>query len=146
MYFEGLNSSFCNFIEEKIRYTYNVPINQLYDNPLFIIISHNHFYEVYPLFNYDQCISSNNKDHTTGKVLILEKKDDTVLSFESSEDTISYTESSTVQVIDNIQYTLYYTFNNVTGEPVPYKMTSSGGVTDKHGYFLDSEVIIWVGT
>ena len=142
MYFEGLNSNFCNFMAEKIRYTYNVRLNQIYDNPLFIIITHDNFYEVYPLFNYDQCSSSNSKDYTSNKILILQKKQDTVLSFESDEDTITYSESSTVQVIDNIRYTLYYTYNSVTGEPAPYKMTSSGGVTDKHGYFLDSEVII----
>ena len=141
MYFEGLNSDFCNFIENKIRYTYHVKISQMFDNPLFNIVNHTNFYEVCPLFNYDSCTSSNPKDHTGSNVLILQKYGDTLISFDSTEESVSFSEASTVQVINNIKYTLYYTSNTVTGEPAPFKITSAGGVTDKNGYFLDSEVV-----
>lgn len=141
MYFEGLNSNFCDFIENKIRYTTHTKISEILINPLYDIENHDNFYEVHPLFNYDTCTSTNPKDHTKGNTLILIKDQETLLSFDSQESTMDYTEASTVQEIDDIRYTLYYTYNNVTGEPAPFQMTSAGRSTDRNGYFLDSEVI-----
>lgn len=142
MYFEGLNSDFCDFIEDKIRYIYHVKVADVIYNGLFQFIEHENFFELKPLFNYDSCTSNNPKDHTEGNTLILEKDYATLLSFESREELMEFSETSTVQIIEDIRYTLYYTFNPLTGEPVPFKMTSSGNVTDEYGYFLDSEVIV----
>ena len=140
MYFQGLNSDFCDFIEGKIRYTYHINVRNMVENGLFHFIEHDSFFEVKPVFNYDTCTSSNSKDHTEGNTLILQKNYDTIVTFESNEEVMEFNEASTVQVIGDIQYTLFYTYNALTGEPAAFKMTSAGHVTDKYGYFLDSEV------
>lgn len=141
MYFEGLDSEFCEFLENKVLYNYHVRLKNIFDNNLFHVVDHDNFYEVHPLFNYETCVSSNPKDHIEGNTLILQKNNDTLLTFESSENVVDYIEVSKVQIIDDIKYTLFYTYNRITNEPAPFKMTSAGKVTDKNGYFLDSEVV-----
>ena len=101
MYFEGLNSTFANFIAEKVS-----------------------------------------KDHTeNNEVLIIRRTASTLLSFNSNVDTMEYSEMKSEKTIEGIKYTLYYTYDKITGEPARYKMTSSGNVTDENGYYLDSEVV-----
>lgn len=141
MYFGGLNTNFSNWIENKIRYTYYVKLINIIGDDLFYVEEYPHFYRVNPLFNYDTCTSSNPKDYTSGNTLILQKEQNTLLTFKSNEETITCNEAKTIQVIENIKYTLYYTYNSVTGEPAPNQMTTAGKMTDDNGYYLNSEVI-----
>jgi hypothetical protein len=111
-------------------------------NPLFDITNHSDYYEVKPLFNFDTVTSTNPIDKTDNpKVLILEKKGDTKLSFKSNQPIIEYEEHISETTIDNIKYTLHYTYDPITSEPAPHKKTSNGNITDEYGYYLDSEVI-----
>ena len=142
MYNQGLNSSFCEWMENKEKYNLYISITELSASGLFDIIEHPNFYEVKPLFNFDTCESSNPKDHTdNNKVLILQKNDETMLTFKSTIRTRTNAEIKTITTIDNIKYTLYYTYDPVTNDPLPHKTTSNGNITDEHGYYLDSEVI-----
>ena len=142
IYDEGLNSDFCNFIAEKVKYNLYISVTDILTNPLFDVTTHTNFYEVKPLFNYDKVTSSNPKDHTeNNNVLILQKIGTTMLSFKSNQPVIEYTEQTTETTIDNIKYTLYYTYDPITSEPAPHKRTSNGNTTDEYGYYLDSEVI-----
>jgi hypothetical protein len=54
---------------------------------------------------------------------------------------MEYSEMKSEKTIEGIKYTVYYTYDNVTGEPARFKMTSSGNVTDMNGYYIDSEVV-----
>ena len=142
IYNEGLNSDFCNFIAEKVKYNLYIKVSDVLTSPLFNVTSHDNYYEVLPLFNFDSVTSSNPNDHTdNNKVLILLKDNDTMLSFKSDSAVIDYSEMKTESTIEDIKYTLYYTYDSITGEPAPNRMTTSGNVTDEHAYFLDSEVI-----
>ena len=67
----------------------------------------------------------------------------TMLSFKADINTMTVSEISTVTTIDNIKYTLYYTYDSITGEPAPHQMTSCGSSTDENAYYLDSEVVEW---
>lgn len=142
IYNEGLNSDFCNFISEKVGYNLYISITDILTSPLFSVTTHDEFYEVKPLFNFDTVTSSNPKDHTgNNHVLILQKIGTTMISFKSNQPIIDYAELKTETTIDNIKYTLYYTYDSITGEPAPFKKTSNGNTTDKNGYYLDSEVV-----
>lgn len=148
MYNEGLDSDLCNWMEEKVKCTFYMKIADipsLLGGGLFWNQTEPEAFQDYcaivPLFNYDSCTSSNPKDHTEGTILILEKNPDTMLYFKSNTPIMNYKEMKTETIIDNIRYTLYYTYDETTGEPAPGKMTSNGNVTDEHGYYLDSEVI-----
>ena len=142
IYDEGLNSDFCKFIAEKVGCNLYISITDILTSDLFSVTTHDEFYEVHPLFNFDSVTSSNPKDHTNNpKVLILQKIGTTMLSFKSNQPIIDYSELKTETTIDNTKYTLWYTYDSVTGEPAPFKKTSNGNVTDKNGYYLDSEII-----
>ena len=141
MYFEGLNSTFANFIAEKVKYNLYVPVAYIWLNPLLSVDTSNaSHYIIKPLFNFDNVTSTNSKDHTeNNNVLIIRRVTSTLLSFNSNVDTMEYSEMKSEKTIDGIKYTLYYTYDKITGEPARYKMTSSGNVTDEYGYYLDSE-------
>ena len=142
IYNQGLNSDFCNFMAEKIQYPLYISIEDILTSPLFQTTTHENFYEVKPLFNFDSVVSDNPKDHTQNhKTLILQKIPTTMLSFTNNQPIIDYSEFVSEQTIDNIHYTLYYTYDSQTMEPAPYKKTSNGNTTDKNGYYLDSEII-----
>ena len=142
IYDEGLNSDFCKFIAEKVGYNLYISVTDILTSNLFDVTTTNEFYMVKTLFNFDSVTSSNPKDHTDNpKVLILQKIGTTMLSFKSNQPIIDYSEQKTETTIDNIKYTLWYTYDTVTGEPAPFKKTSNGNVTDKNGYYLDSEII-----
>lgn len=142
MYIEGLNSDFANFIAEKVKYNLYIQVADVLTSNLFSVTSHDSYYEVLPLFNFDSVTSSNPNDKTdNNKVLILHKDNTTMLSFKSNQPVTNYEEHITETIIDNIKYTLHYTYDPVTSEPVPHRMTTSGNVTDEYGYYLDSEVI-----
>ena len=143
MYFEGLNSTFANFIAEKVKYNVYVPVAYIWLNPLLSVdTSNDSHYIIKPLFNFDNVTSTNSKDHTeNNEVLIIRRTASTLLSFNSNVDTMEYSEMKSEKTIEGIKYTLYYTYDKITGEPARYKMTSSGNVTDENGYYLDSEVV-----
>jgi len=127
---------------EKVRNSLYISIADILTSPLFQTTTHTNFYEVKPLFNYDSVVSDNPKDHTENhKTLILQKIPTTMLSFTNNQPIIDYSEFVSEQTIDNIHYTLYYTYDSQTMEPAPYKKTSNGNTTDKNGYYLDSEII-----
>lgn len=139
MYFEGLNSDFCNFMEEKVRLTREYEITDT-ANPPFVRTVHDDFYEVRPLLNYDRCISTNPDDNINEHLLILDKDNDTLLSFESENYVRNYDEYTQEYTDGDITYTLHYTYDPVTLEPAPFKKTANGNTTDRNGYYLDSEV------
>ena len=142
IYDEGLNSDFCNFIAEKIRYNLYITVADVLTSPLFDVTTYTDYYMIKPLFNYDTVTSTNPIDKTDNpKVLIIAKDNTTRLSFKSNQPVIDYTEHVTETTIDNIKYTLYYTYDPITSEPAPHKTTSNGNTTDEYGYYLDSEVI-----
>ena len=142
IYDEGLNSDFCNFIAEKIRYNLYITVADILTSPLFDVTTYTDYYMIKPLFNFDTVTSTNPIDKTDNpKVLIIAKDNTTRLSFKSNQPVIDYTEHVTETTIDNIHYTLYYTYDSQTMEPAPYKKTSNGNTTDKNGYYLDSEII-----
>jgi len=142
IYNQPLNSEFCEFMAEKVRNSLYISIEDILTSPLFQTTTHENFYEVKPLFNYDSVVSDNPKDHTQNhKTLILQKIPTTMLSFTNNQPIIDYSEFVSEQTIDNIHYTLYYTYDSQTMEPAPYKKTSNGNTTDKNGYYLDSEII-----
>ena len=143
MYFEGLNSEFANFIAEKVKYNLYVPVANIWLNPLLSVDTSNaSHYIIKPLFNFDNVTSTNSKDHTENNdVLIIRRVTSTLLSFNSNVETMEYSEMKSEETIEGIKYTLYYTYDKLTGEPARYKMTSSGKVTDEYGYYLDSEVV-----
>ena len=142
IYNQPLNSDFCEFMAEKVRNSLYISIEDILTSPLFQTTTHENFYEVKPLFNFDSVVSDNPKDHTQNhKTLILQKIPETMLSFTNNQPIIDYSEFVSEQTIDNIHYTLYYTYDSQTMEPAPYKKTSNGNTTDKNGYYLDSEII-----
>lgn len=142
IYNQPLNSDFCEFMAEKVRNSLYISIADILTSNLFNVTTHENFYEVKPLFNYDSVVSDNPKDHTQNhKTLILQKIPTTMLSFTNNQPIIDYSEFVSEQTIDNIHYTLYYTYDSQTMEPAPYKKTSNGNTTDKNGYYLDSEII-----
>ena len=142
MYNQGLNSSFANFIEEKVKYNLYISVADILTSPLFDVTVNDTNYLVKPLFNFDSVVSSNPDDHTNNNnVLILNKITTTMLSFKADINTMTVSEISTVTTIDNIKYTLYYTYDSITGEPAPHQMTSCGSSTDENAYYLDSEVV-----
>lgn len=142
IYNQPLNSEFCEFMAEKVRNSLYISIEDILTSNLFQTTTHEKFYEVKPLFNYDSVVSDNPKDHTQNhKTLILQKIPTTMLSFTNNQPIIDYSEFVSEQTIDNIHYTLYYTYDSQTMEPAPYKKTSNGNTTDKNGYYLDSEII-----
>lgn len=142
IYNQPLNSDFCEFMAEKVRNSLYISIEDILTSPLFQTTTHENFYEVKPLFNFDSVVSDNPKDHTQNhKTLILQKIPTTMLSFTNNQPIIDYSEFVSEQTIDNIHYTLYYTYDSQTMEPAPYKKTSNGNTTDKNGYYLDSEII-----
>ena len=142
IYDEGLNSDFCRFMAGIVKYNYHTTVTNILTSNLFNVTTHDNYYEVKPLFNYDTCESSNPKDHTNNpKVLILQKIGTTQITFRSDNKIIDYSEMKTETTIDNLKYTLYYTYDTITAEPAPNKLTSNGNVTDKNGYYLDCEVI-----
>ena len=142
IYNEGLNSDFCNFIAEKVRYNLYITVADILTNPLFQVTTYDDYYMIKPLFNFDNVTSTNPNDNTSNNnVLIIEKNNNTRLSFKSNQPVIDYEEHTTETIIDNIKYTLHYTYDPVTSEPAPYKRTSNGNTTDEYGYYLDSEVI-----
>ena len=142
IYNEGLNSDFANFIAEKVKYNLYIQVADVLTSNLFSVTSHDSYYEVLPLFNFDSVTSSNPNDKTdNNKVLILHKDNTTMLSFKSNVPIMQVSEIKTETILDDIKYTLYYTYDNITGEPAPHQMTTSGNVTDDHAYYLDSEVI-----
>jgi hypothetical protein len=127
---------------EKVRNSLYISIADILTSNLFNVTTHENFYEVKPLFNFDSVVSDNPKDHTQNhKTLILQKIPTTMLSFTNNQPIIDYSEFVSEQTIDNIHYTLYYTYDSQTMEPAPYKKTSNGNTTDKNGYYLDSEII-----
>lgn len=141
MYFEGLNSEFCQFIENKVQYNLHTTVQEILELPeLFQIRTRDDYYEVIPLFNYTTCTSNNPKDYLYQNILILQKNNNTKITFTSNNPIMTYTETTQTLTLNNITYTLYYTYNPVTGEPAPGEMTSIGVPTDKNGYYLDSEV------
>ena len=82
MYNQGLNSSFAKWMAEKVKYNLYIKVSDVLTSPLFKVTSHDNYYEVLPLFNFDTVTSSNPDDHTSNnKVLILLKDNDTMLSF-----------------------------------------------------------------
>jgi hypothetical protein len=104
--------------------------------------SNDSHYIIKPLFNFDNVTSTNPKDHTENNgVLIIRRTASTLLSFNSNVDTMEYSEMKSEKTIQGIKYTVYYTYDNVTGEPAPNRMTSGGNVTDMNGYYIDSEVV-----
>ena len=143
MYFEGLNSTFANFIAGKVKYNVYVPVANIWLNPLLSVDTSNaSHYIIKPLFNFDNVTSTNSKDHTeNNEVLIIRRTASTLLSFNSNIDIMEYSEIKLETTIEDIKYTLYYTYDKITGEPARHKMTSSGNVTDEYGYYLDSEVV-----
>ena len=142
IYDEGLNSDFCNFIAEKVRYNLYITVADVLTSPLFDVTTYTDYYMIKPLFNFDTVTSTNPIDKTdNNKVLIIAKNNTTRLSFKSNQPVIDYEEHTTETIIDNIKYTLHYTYDPVTSEPAPYKRTSNGNTTDEYGYYLDSEVI-----
>jgi signal-transduction protein with cAMP-binding, CBS, and nucleotidyltransferase domain len=142
MYFEGLNSDFTKWMAEKVKYNLYIKVSDVLTSSLFSVTSHDNYYEVLPLFNFDSVTSSNPNDNTTNnKVLILLKDNDTMLSFKSDMPIMDYSEMKTETTIEDIKYTLYYTYDSTTSEPASGKMTSSGNTTDEHGYYVDSEVV-----
>ena len=142
IYDEGLNSDFCNFIAEKVRYNLYITVADVLTSPLFDVTTYTDYYMIKPLFNFDNVTSTNPNDNTSNNnVLIIEKNNNTRLSFKSNQPVIEYAEHTTETTIDNIKYTLHYTYDPVTSEPAPYKRTSNGNTTDEYGYYLDSEVI-----
>ena len=143
MYFEGLNSEFANFIGEKVKYNLYVPVANIWLNPLLDVdIGNSSHYIIKPLFNFNSVTSTNSKDHTeNNNVLIIRRVASTMLSFKSDIDLMEYSEMKSEKTIDGIKYTLYYTYDANSGDPLPYKMTSSGNMTDEYGYYLDSEVV-----
>ena len=142
IYNQPLNSDFCEFMAEKVRNSLYISIEDILTSPLFQTTTYENFYEVKPLFNYDSVVSDNPKDHTQNhKTLILQKEPTTMLSFTNNQPIIDYSEFVSEQTIDNIHYTLYYTYDSQTMEPAPFKKTSNGNTTDKNGYYLDSEII-----
>ena len=142
IYNEGLNSDFCNFIAEKVKYNLYITVADVLTSPLFDVTTYTDYYMIKPLFNFDTVTSTNPIDKTdNNKVLIIAKDNTTRLSFKSNQPVIDYEEHTTETIIDNIKYTLHYTYDPVTSEPAPYKRTSNGNTTDEYGYYLDSEVI-----
>lgn len=142
IYNECLNSAFAKFMAEKVKYNLYIQVADVLTSPLFQVTSHDSYYEVLPLFNFDSVTSSNPDDHTDNKkVLILLKDNTTMLSFKSNVPIMQVSELKTEKILDDIKYTLYYTYDNTTGEPAPHQMTTSGNVTDDNAYYLDSEVI-----
>ena len=142
MYFEGLNSSFCNFMEEKVKYNLYLSVESVLEHSLFETESTSYYYRILPLFNFDSVTSTDSEDHTeNNNALILKKNTATLLSFKSDMDTMEYSEIKSETTIDGVKYTLYFTYDKFTGEPARHKMTSSGNVTDEYGYYLDSEVV-----
>ena len=142
IYNQGLNSDFCNFMAEKIQYPLYISIADMLTSPLFQVTTHENFYEVKPLFNFDSVMSDNPKDHTQNhKTLILPKIPETMLSFTNNQPIIDYKELIQEYTLEGITYTLHYTYDENTGEPAPFKKTSNGNTTDKNGYYLDSEII-----
>ena len=142
IYDEGLNSDFCNFIAEKVKYNLYITVADVLTSPLFDVTTYTDYYMIKPLFNFDTVTSTNPIDKTdNNKVLIIAKDNTTRLSFKSNQPVIDYEEHTTETIIDNIKYTLHYTYDPVTSEPAPYKRTSNGNTTDEYGYYLDSEVI-----
>lgn len=141
IYNEGLNSSFCNFIAEKVEYTLFISLEDLMSTELcrYTFIGGG-LIMIKPLFNFTNVTSSNPMDNTeNNKVLILQYKETTMLSFHSNQPILAYDELQIESVIDGVRYTLYYTYDKITGEPAPFKKTSNGNVTDKYGYYMDSE-------
>ena len=143
IYDEGLNSSFCEFIAEKVKYNMYISVSDFITSGLcertFV---GGGLVKIYPVFNFDSVTSSNPLDHTeNNNVLIVQNNEDTMLSFKSNQPVLDYNENVTVTVIDNIRYTLHYTYDSASGEPAPYKKTSNGDITDEYGYYLDSEVV-----
>jgi hypothetical protein len=142
MYNEGLNSEFCKFMEEKVKYTLTITVEDILDSDLFDVTTQDELYLVKPLFNFDTVTSSNPEDHTSNKyALVLQKIDTTKLFFKSNTQIREYEELTTENTIDNIKYTLHYTYDKITGEPAPNKLTSNGNTTDENGYYLDCEVV-----
>ena len=142
IYNERLNSDFCNFIAEKVRYNLYITVADVLTSPLFDVTTYTDYYMIKPLFNFDTVTSTNPIDKTdNNKVLIIAKDNTTRLSFKSNQPVIDYEEHTTETIIDNIKYTLHYTYDPVTSEPAPNKRTSNGNITDEYGYYLDSEVI-----
>ena len=142
IYNEGLNSDFCNFIAEKVRYNLYITVADVLTSPLFDVTTYTDYYMIKPLFNFDTVTSTNPIDKTdNNKVLIIAKDNTTRLSFKSNQPVIDYEEHTTETIIDNIKYTLHYTYDPVTSEPAPNKRPSNGNITDEYGYYLDSEVI-----
>ena len=142
MYFEGLNSDFANFIEEKVKYNLYINVGSIFESSLFETESTAAYHKILPLFNFDSVTSTNSNDHTeNNNVLVLRKFNSTLLSFKSDMETMEHSEIKSENTIDGIKYTLYYTYDKVTGEPARKRMTSNGNVTDEYGYYLDSEVV-----
>ena len=142
IYNEGLNSDFCNFIAEKVKYNLYITVADVLTSPLFDVTTYTDYYMIKPLFNFDTVTSTNPIDKTdNNKVLIIAKDNTTRLSFKSNQPVIDYEEHITETIIDNIKYTLHYTYAPVTSDPAPNKRTSNGNITDEYGYYLDSEVI-----
>ena len=142
-YNEGLDNSFCNFIEEKVKCNTYIPVADIWLNPLLDVdIGNSSHYIIKPLFNFNSVTSTNSKDHTENNdVLIIRRVTSTLLSFNSNVETMEYSEMKSEKTIEGIKYTVYYTYDNVTGEPAPNRMTSGGNVTDINGYYIDSEVV-----
>lgn len=144
IYDEGLNSDFCNFITEKVGYNLHTTLDNLLSSDLceseFL---GGNIVKIYPLFNFDTVTSSNSLNHTeNNNVLIVNNYyPSTLFSFKSNQPVLEYEENVSETIIDNIKYTLHYTYDSVTGEPAPYKKTSNGNITDEYGYYLDSEVV-----
>jgi hypothetical protein len=142
MYNEGLNSSFAQFMEEKVKYHLYISVGEVLVSPLFNATTTDTNYTVRPLFNFNNVTSSNPNDHTENKdVLILEKDTSTLLYFKADVNVMTVSEFSNETTIDDIKYTLYYTYDSITGEPAPHRMTSCGASTDENGYYLDSVVV-----
>ena len=144
IYDEGLNSDFCNFITEKVGYNLHTTLDNLLLSDLCESESlGGNIVKIYPLFNFDTVTSSNSLNHTeNNNVLIVNNYYvDTLFSFKSNQPVLEYEENVSETIIDNIKYTLHYTYDSVTGEPAPYKKTSNGNITDEYGYYLDSEVV-----
>lgn len=139
---EKLNSAFCNFIEGKVKLNRDYPVNETWQLPIFIPKAHvEGFYEIIPLFNYDNCVSTNPKDKILDNVLIIQRKQGNRVSFESENNVMEYAEETMQMIMDDIIYTIHFTYDPLTGEPVPGKLTYNGNVTDKNGYYVDSQVL-----
>lgn len=133
MYYKTLNE--IELIHNTVKCDAEWRLSDL-PNDLFIKESNGDLIKIIPLFYFDTVESSNPNDSiiNKGKVLIVENKSDTVLHFFSDTEFDNYDIIKVIKTNDDIEDTLIFTYNSVTGEKVG-NVRAEGILTDKYGYY-----------